>query len=630
MSALPIPADALNQHIIVLGKTRSGKSSKTRVLVEYLLSHKKRVVILTPKDDWWGIKLGSDGKSEGFPIVVIGGKYEDLPFNPGAGAEVAELICSGNRPCLITFASQKPTDRTRFYNDFMAALFKHHEGELYVVIDEIHNWAPKGKVFSPDAGMMIHWTTTLATEGQGMGLIMIGASQRPQRVHNDVLTSCETLIACRVIHKADRDADKDWMDGAADPAVGKEMLADLANMDRTDAWVWSPEISFGPKRITWPMFKTFDSFKPQPATTLAKLKGWADVDLAEVREKLKTVIAQAQANDPRALKAEIARLTAELAKKVKAAPVVQHLAAPVPCPIDHESFGQACYDNGFTDALEAAGKMADRYQEAAGRFFAQGVEQMRHVSPRMIAKPANTQKDIKATLKYAARRQNLPVAGEETIAQNLYKDRFTTPGDGIALTSVAHPVRGPISKAMRQDRLLSESSLETIEINVKATGLKRAILEALVWFADVAGVDSPTRPQVGAFAGKKARGGYWDNTTSAMKTAGLLEIPSPGRLAITAAGRSEVADYDPNAERRTVTEMWLGLAGEGMGRDILQTLLRAHPQALSRAQVGATIGKTPSGGYWDNTISRLKTLGALTYPTNGYLALTPQVMGEQG
>jgi Helicase HerA, central domain len=316
MTKLPIPPEALQQHVIVLGKTRSGKSSKVRVLVEWLLEHKKRVVILSPKDDWWGLKSAADGKSGGYPIVIFGGKHEDLPFNPRAGAQVAELIATGNRPCLITFARQKPADRTRFYNEFMEGLFKFHQGELYVVIDEVHNFAPKGKVFSPDAGMMIHWSNTLASEGQGQGLIMIAASQRPQKVHNDLLTSCETLIACRVIHKADRDANKDWIDGCADPEVGRQLLADLASMDRSDAWCWSPEIGFGPKRITWPMFDTFDSFKPSGAAAPAKLKGWADVDLDEVKVKLAKVVEEAQANDPVELKKRIV----ELERQVKAAP----------------------------------------------------------------------------------------------------------------------------------------------------------------------------------------------------------------------------------------------------------------------------------------------------------------------
>jgi hypothetical protein len=617
--ALPVPAEILGQHIIVLGKTRSGKSSKTRVLVEYLLKTKKRVVILTPKDDWWGLKLGSDGKSEGYPIVAIGGKYEDLPFNPASGAQVAELICSGNRPCLITFARQKPSDRTRFYNDFMAALFKHHQGELHVIIDEIHNWAPKGRVFSPDAGMMIHWTNTLASEGQGQGLILIGASQRPQNVHNDVLSNCETLIACRVIHKAARDADKDWIDGCADPQAGKELLSDLATMERTDAWVWSPEIGFGPQRIKWPMFKTFDSFKPNPASTLAKLKGWADVDLGEVREKLKSVIAEAQANDPKALKAELARLNAELAKMARLktpAPAPAPKAAPMACPINHEAFGQACFQEGYAQALEAAGTMADKNQEAAARLIGQALEKVHATRPRLLDRPLYTLKDVKVALKAASDALNGSFHAQKTASD------ARTASDGIALTSMSHPISpGPMARST-----LKRDSLETIEISLKATGLTRALLEALVWFADIAGMASPTRAQLGAFAGKKSRGGYFDNTVSSMKTSGLVEIPVPGTLRITDAGRAAVADYEPNSEQRTVSDMWVSLAGEGLGREIMLALIHAHPSPLSRTDLGDFIGKAPRGGYFDNTVSRLKTLGALTYPSSGYLALTPQVM----
>jgi hypothetical protein len=59
MTNLPIPPEALQQHVIVLGKTRSGKSSKVRVLVEWLLEHKKRVVILsaTAKTAYNGLNL---------------------------------------------------------------------------------------------------------------------------------------------------------------------------------------------------------------------------------------------------------------------------------------------------------------------------------------------------------------------------------------------------------------------------------------------------------------------------------------------------------------------------------------------------------------------------------------------
>jgi len=307
MSALPFPPRALDQHTIALGKTGAGKSSKLRVVVEHLLEHDKPVCIIDPKGDWWGLKSSSDGRKSGFPIVIFGGEHADVPLNAHAGAQVAELVATGNRSCLIDLGGWMVGERTRFFIDFASALFKHARGARHLVIDEVHNFAPKGKVWDADAAKMLHWANRLASEGRGKGLTLIAASQRPQKVHNDFLTSCETLIACRVIHKADRDAIKDWIDGCADAAKGREVLAELAGMKRPEAWVWSPEIEFGPERITFPLFRTYDSFKPQPAEA-TKLTGWAAVDLEEVRGKLAAVVAEAEANDPKKLKERIRQL----------------------------------------------------------------------------------------------------------------------------------------------------------------------------------------------------------------------------------------------------------------------------------------------------------------------------------
>jgi hypothetical protein len=57
-------------------------------------------------------------------------------------------------------------------------------------------------------------------------------------------------------------------------------------MERGEGWVWSPEIGFGPERVKFPMFKTYDSFRPQTVEDTKNLKGWAEVDLEDVRAKL--------------------------------------------------------------------------------------------------------------------------------------------------------------------------------------------------------------------------------------------------------------------------------------------------------------------------------------------------------
>jgi len=309
-----VPEAIFDQHTIVLGKTRSGKSSVMRLLVEHLLDQEKPVCIVDPKGDWWGLKSSASGKEAGYPVVVFGGEHADVPMNARSGGAVAELAATGNRPCIIDLGGWMPGERTQFWIDFASTYFRSHRGRHYLVIDEVHNLCPKGKIMDPNAGKMLHWSNRLASEGLGKGISLIAASQRPQKVHNDFLTSCETLFAMRVIHKADRDAIRDWIDACGTEEVGKELLNTIASMQRGEAYVYSPEAEFGPKRIQFPLFKTYDSFKAQNANAPVKLKGWADVDLDEVKKKLAAAVAEAEANDPSKLKAKILELQRQLAR----------------------------------------------------------------------------------------------------------------------------------------------------------------------------------------------------------------------------------------------------------------------------------------------------------------------------
>jgi hypothetical protein len=328
MSQLPFPEKILTQHSATLGKTGSGKSSAMRVIFEHLLDRKKRIAIIDPKGDWWGLKTSADGKSAGYPVIAFGNFKEpratDVPIDHHSGKHVAELIASGNRPCIIGFRGWMPAQMTRFWIDFAPTLFNSNEGELYLGIDEIQNFAAKGKIMDPEAGKCLHWTNRMMAEGRGIGLTFHIASQRAQKVHNDTLDCCETLIAMRTAHPAARQSIKDWIDGNGDKVQGLEVLNTMAQMKRGEAWVWSPENQFGPKRVQFPMFRTFDSFAPPQLQKTVSQSGWSEVDLDAVKAKLATVIAEAKANDPKEMKAEINRLRAKIAEmeQIKAAPAV--------------------------------------------------------------------------------------------------------------------------------------------------------------------------------------------------------------------------------------------------------------------------------------------------------------------
>lgn len=348
------PEAALEQHVAVLGKTGSGKSSVLRGIVEGLLDKGKPVCLIDPKGDWWGLKSSADGKHAGYPVVIFGGDHADVPINEHSGQHVAELVATGNRPAVIDLGTWMVGERTRFFIAFAATLFRHTRGMRWLVIDEVHNFAPQGKVLDVDAGKMLHWANRLASEGRGKGLQILAASQRPQKVHKDLLDSCETLVAMRAVHPRARAAIKEWLDGAGDPAHAAEIMGGLANMPRGTGWVWSPEIGFGPQKIAFPMFRTFDSFRPRPEGE-AKLKGWAEVDLEEVKAKLAAVVKDAEENDPKTLRAELASLRTEN-ERLRGA---QEDITLDPKAIDaaHER-GRSI---GWNEALDAMQKTADRF-----------------------------------------------------------------------------------------------------------------------------------------------------------------------------------------------------------------------------------------------------------------------------
>jgi len=362
---LVFPTEVIEQHLVVLGKTGAGKSSALRHIVEHLLKHKKRTCILDPKGDWWGLKLSADGKSEGFPVIAFGDfkepKASDIPINAQSGKHVAELIATGNRPCIIGFRGWMTSHMVQFWIDFASTLFNMNSGELYLVGDEFHNFAPKGKIMDPQAGKCLHWSNRLLSEGRGLGIVCLLASQRPQKVHNDTLTSCETLVAMRVIHAADRNAVQDWIEGCGDTATGKEVLNSLASMDRGEAYVWSPEIGFGPKRLKFPMFHTFDSFAPPQLQKKTQLEDWSNVDLEEVRTKLASVIEEAKANDPAELKRTIADLKRKLSQAEQKQPEIKQ-SEPIEIPV-LDSAAKQLLENVQSTCIEVLGETRKRERE---------------------------------------------------------------------------------------------------------------------------------------------------------------------------------------------------------------------------------------------------------------------------
>jgi uncharacterized protein len=558
---LPIPPAAIAQHVLALGKTGSGKSSKLRVLVEFLLDREEPVTIIDPKGDWWGLKSSADGKGAGYPLIVFGGEHADIPINEHSGAHVAELVATGNRPALIDLGGWMVGERTRFFIAFAGAYFKLCKGKRTLVLPEVHNFAPQGKIMDPDAGKMLHWANRLASEGRGKGITILADSQRPQKCHKDFVTSCETLIACRVIHKLDRDAIKDWIDGCADPVAGRQVLADLAQMQRTDAWCWSPEIDFGPKRITWSMFKTYDSFKPQ-AADVGKLKGWASVDLDDVKARLATVVEEAKANDPRELKRKIDALNKELIALRKNQPPIYDGVALA-----------AAEENGFTRGLAYGQNLAN------------------NMRTRLIALDDAREKltAISNSIRDEIDGKTLPIAPRG------FDPRVRNPAIVVTESDLFPEQRKPSSTRIANAALVRiGSSGETLS---KA---ERAILTALVQCGGHA-----AKSRIAVITGYASTGGGFNNALSALRSKGYIGPGEP--IKTTDDGIRAIGTVPPLPRGDELLDHWLRQLGKAEGA-ALKVIHGAFPNYISKEVVADSAGYEPSGGGFNNALSRLRTL----------------------
>lgn len=544
----PMPDAVFKQHTIVLGKTRSGKSSKMRLMVERLLDVKHPVCIIDPKGDWWGLKSSADGKKAGYPVIIFGGEHADVPINEHAGAHVAELIATGNRPCIIDLGGWMVGARTRFFIDFASTLFKLTKGARWLVIDECHNFAPQGRIMDPDAGKMLHWANRLASEGAGKGLTLISASQRPQKVHKDYVTSHETLIACKVIHKLDRDAVKDWIDGCGDPEQGKEVFKTLGSLPKPQAWVWCPEIQFGPALVTFPMFKTYDSFKPQEEGDAAKLKGWASVDLEEVNQKLAAVIAEEAAKDPAELRGDLAAANAKIKLLESKAPT-----APAATKADLEAAEKRGFDRGRV-ASEA---------ETAPVWFRRGVEHMaQHIA--QLSTPEIVTYGLKQFKNVGA----LPVA-------------------------TSAPKAPAVQRTQPMHRIVQPPADESSAMLPSAARKMLAVLDT----------NPPVRrtwTQVASLAGLKARGGSYNTAKKALSESGLI-AENGGLVEI---GTPSASAPSGNLAPAEMVDMWAKNLARGPSRILLHLY---SVGGIARTQeIAEALNLQPRGGSWNTAWKELR------------------------
>lgn len=571
------PARIASTATALLGIRGAGKSNLARVIAEEAYRSKIPVVVFDPVGNWYGIRAGKDGKPDGgLPFAIFGGRHGDVPLEAGAGQLIADTVIDTRLSCVIDMSHEdfSEGDKCRFLTAFGDRLFRRKQPEtgwILLVLEEADDYAPQarggGGVKGPAAATLgVFQKLVKRARSKGLGALLI--SQRSAALNKDLLNMAETLVAFRTTAPHDQDAIEGWIKHHSLSAEAMKTISGLAD---GEAWVWSPDALGTFKRTKFRRMDTLDTGRtPEHVVGKAAVQPTlADVDLPGLRKKMADTIERAKADDPRELRRQLAEAKTEIARK----PLMLRPGKIVEKPVlkDRE--------------IKRIEVSVDRLREGMA-FFLKRTGEMLHT---------------------LGNRQQVVLLEAEAIKEGLKKVGIAPPTSPARPSGAYHPA--PPRSTARAPVAARQSSGDRLP------AAQQRILDALAWLAGV-GVTSPDKTQVSLFANLAPEAGYTGNQYGALRTAGLIDYPSAGTARLTKTGYEKADSSRVPSSAKEMQAQVLAKLPKAQ-RAILEVLIGAYPEALTKHDTSVAASLAPEAGYTGNQYGRLRSMGLIDYPTPG-------------
>ncbi len=545
----------LAQHVAVLGKTGSGKTSTAKLAIEQVVADGARVCVLDPiKSDWWGIVSSADGKRPGLPFRILGGPHGHVPLHSNAGVAIAELVASTKLPhSVIDMAEFEPGGVQRFFCAFADTLLKRTRGVLYLVLEEAHEFAPKERAGFEKENLAVHYAKKLATAGRSKGIRLIAGTQRVQALHNAVLGSCDTLIAHRLTAPADQEPVKKWLKANVEKDVFDRVSSELASLKTGTGWICSGEARVF-ERVEFPRIHTFDNSATPTDDDDVKTVNAGDVDLAELRELIGAVVAEAEANDPKTLKARIRELEKQIAKR------------PEPT-----------LDNAVLRGTEV------RELRARITSLERVNEQLKGYADALFTGAAHTQ------------------AVAEELADKARELRSIKWPKQPKLEQLPEPSSAPVQSPAAM-RPAPRAAVPPAPRSSNLGAAPRRILIALAQ-----NPEGITHRKAGILADVSPGGSTWRAAMALFRRDGLIVETSSDSFRISDAGLRELGEYEPLPTGDALREYWRGKMNDKR-RAVFDAILAGAGAPVPAARIAAAAGVELGGSTWRAHLAYLRGL----------------------
>lgn len=537
----------------IIGIKGSGKTNDGVVLAEQAVKFGVPVVAIDPTSVWWGLKSSADGRSPGLPFYVFGGSHGDVPLEPEAGPVLARFVVDYQVPTILDVSDFSKRMRRRFVGEFCEQLYElknRRRDPLFLIIDEIKEYAPQNIIKGdPYLTMCLGAVEDIASMGRsrGIGLAFIG--QRPATINNNVLTQADNIFAMRTIGTADRKALDLWVtESQGDVQLRDEMFKQLASLKDGRGYFWSPAVFNEFKCVQFAARETFDSSQtPRPGKKRIEPRVFAAVDLAKLRGEIAESVERKKADDPKELRAQIARLNHELEiahASLQAEPV--EIVKEVPMPVLTDEDRRLLHS--VIESFEKRRALASGIATEAGRMIVERISELLAMPNDGLLQIAKRLEDVTAR---------------------------------VVSSNSSAPTPPPVKK---KTGTLTGSAPHT---TVAASSAKLGKGERLMMIAIAQYPNGAMRDQLTVLTGYKAtsRNEYIRRLVNAGYAAQHSDAIVPTKAGIAALG----SDYEPLPTGSALRHYWLQRLGGGEAA-LFRVITEAYPRAVTREHLSEVTG----------------------------------------
>jgi uncharacterized protein len=551
---LSLPLDAITHKFAILGTSGSGKSYTAMKLAELMLDHRAQIVGVDPVGIWWALRLASNGKDEGYKqVVVFGGEHGDLPLTPESGSLVARMLAERGIAAVLDVSQFISSEQVRFLSAFGEQFFeskKTHKSPVHLFLEECQTVVPEEP--QREEGTMLNRWRRLIKFGRNYGVGVSLISQQPQAVDKKVLNECPTLFAMRTVGGHQRKAILNWVKDVIESE--SDLVSSLPKLPTGTAHLWSPEWLKLSRDIKILPRITFDAGKtPEIGSHAVEPRALTKIDVEQFKSSLSEMIEKAKQDDPKELRAQIAKLKQEIARRpVEQKIQVEEKIVEIPVVKDEQIVQlKSALDtlSGISAALSACLASATRKPVPSP------------IRPRPVVATAPRPRPMA---------QLRPTSQLRPVPQN------------------------------------GDAELSNAQIKV---------LSRLVELMECTGREMVKKEQLAAWAEYSPNSGGFNNYLGSLRSAGLIEYPEGGHVTITDTGRQHAQPGEAPASSEEMLERAKRVLG-GSEAKLLEILHESREQC-SKTDLAEAAGFSPNSGGFNNYLGHMRTLGFVEYPQPG-------------